>query len=117
MSTVDGDRPREGANPAHETCHDLDGPAALSETVIEAIATAEGVDPTDCDLELYEAVDLEALDTLFDRRSPEDHWRFEFSIDDYLVVVAGDGNVTVCENAATSGDPPSRNTDRTESTD
>ncbi|PSQ49991.1 hypothetical protein BRD15_02555 [Halobacteriales archaeon SW_6_65_15] len=77
MSTVDGDRPREGANPAHETCHDLDGPAALSETVIEAIATAEGVDPTD--------------------------W--------------GDGNVTVCENAATSGDPPSRNTDRTESTD
>jgi hypothetical protein len=100
MSTVDANRPRKGATPAYETRHDLDGPAALSETVIEAIAAAEGVDPTDCDLELYEAVDLEALDTLFDRRGPEGHWRFEFSVDDYLVVVTGDGNVTVCDNVA-----------------
>jgi hypothetical protein len=84
-------------SPAYETHHDLDGEAALSQTVIEAIATAEGVDPTSCDLKLYDSVDLEALDNLFDRRSSDDHWRFEFSIDGYLVVVTGDGNVTVCE--------------------
>jgi hypothetical protein len=114
MSTVDGNRPRDGRTPAHETRHDLDGPAAISQTVIEAVAAAEGVDPTDCDLELYEAVDLEALDALFDRRSRDGRWRFEFSIDDYLVVVAGDGNVTVCENVTTSGDPHSRSTDASE---
>jgi hypothetical protein len=117
MSIVDGDRPYEGTIPTYETCHDFDGAASLSETVIDAIATAEGVDPMSFDLELYEAVDLEALDALFDRRSPDGHWRFEFSVESYLVVVAGDGNVSVCENADASEDSPARNADATEAPD
>ncbi|UPV75872.1 hypothetical protein M0R89_07380 [Halorussus limi] len=80
----------------HETRHDGDA-VSISETIIEAVAAAEGVDPTDRDLQLYEAVDLEALDALFDRRSSDGHWQFEFSVDDYLVVVTGDGNVSVWE--------------------
>lgn len=97
MATAEGNRPCRGATPASELRHDLDGKAALSETIIDAVATAEGVDPMDCDLELYEAVDLEALDALFEHRRPGSHWRFEFSIDGYLVVVDGDGTVTVFE--------------------
>lgn len=97
MSTTDGERLRGRTSHVYDTYHDVDGPTSLSETVIQAVASAEGVDPTDRDLELYEAIDLEALDVLFDRRSSDDHWRFEFAVRDYLVVVAGDGNVTVCE--------------------
>lgn len=98
MPTVDGERPYEDRSPVHETHYDTDVSSALSETVVEAIATAKGVDPIDCDLQLYEAVDLEALDTLFDRRAPDSHWRFEFSIEGYLVVVTGDGTVAVFEH-------------------
>ncbi|NEU58426.1 HalOD1 output domain-containing protein [Halorussus sp. MSC15.2] len=98
MATAHDDRPRRERSVAYETTHDADGSAALSETVIDAVATAHGVDPTDCDLELYDAVDLEALDALFERRSSDGHWQFEFSIDDYLVVVTGAGRVAVWEN-------------------
>jgi hypothetical protein len=79
----------------YSTAHDAETP--ISQTIIEAVATVEGVDPLDCDLELYEAVDLEALDALFEHRSSDDHWRFEFAIDEYVVVVEADGDVTICE--------------------
>ncbi|WP_137286565.1 HalOD1 output domain-containing protein [Halorussus salinisoli] len=98
MATADGNRPHTKRDLAYETRHDIGGEASLSETVIDAVATAENVDPTSCDLGLYESVDLEALDALFDRRSSDDHWRFEFSVDEYLVTVTGDGRVTVCES-------------------
>ena len=97
MATANGNWSADGPASTYETRHDSDGPAALSETVIEAVAAAEGVDPTDCDLELYEAVDLEALDALFERRSEDGRWRFEFSVDRYLVVVEGCGRVAVYE--------------------
>lgn len=95
MATADSNRSRCGTGPVHETRHDPDGPTTLGETVIDAVATAEGVDPTDSDLELYRAVDLEALDALFERRSGDGRWRFEFSVGDRLVVVEGNGLVTV----------------------
>jgi hypothetical protein len=97
MATADGDRSHPCESTAYETSHDADGEAALSETIIFAVATADGVDPIESDLQLYDAVDLEALDALFERRSPDDHWRFEFSVEDYLVVVEGNGDVTVCD--------------------
>ena len=98
MSTIDTDRSCAGSVPVHKAHHDPTGDGALSVTVIKAVAAAEGVDPTDCDLGLYEAVDLEALDALFEGRSRDAQWRFEFSIGDYLVITDGDGSITVCEN-------------------
>ncbi|WP_135829880.1 HalOD1 output domain-containing protein [Halorussus halobius] len=97
MATADRNWSRGRTASVHETRHDPDDSAALSETVIDAVAAAEGVDPTDSDLELYQAVDLEALDVLFERRSGDGRWRFEFSIDDLLVVVEGAGTVRVYE--------------------
>jgi hypothetical protein len=98
MSTVESNKSRGSSIPVHEAHHDPEGSGAISETVIEAVAAAAGVDPTDSDLGFYGAVDLEALDTLFERRTCEGHWRFEFAVEDWVVVVAGDGTVTVCEN-------------------
>ncbi|NHN60789.1 MULTISPECIES: HalOD1 output domain-containing protein [Halorussus] len=97
MATADGNTLRSGQTPIHETFHDTAGDASLSETVIDAVAAAEGVDPTDADFELYEAVDLEALDALFERRSRDGRWRFEFTIDGLLVTVDGDGRIAVWE--------------------
>ncbi|WP_435180614.1 HalOD1 output domain-containing protein [Halorussus sp. AFM4] len=95
MATADGNPSYQGRKPIHETLHDDTGDASLSETVIDAVAAAEGVEPTNADFELYRAVDLEALDALFERRSRDGRWRFEFTIDGLLVTIAGDGRVTV----------------------
>ena len=97
MATADGDGSCRGDSGTYETSHDADGAVALSETIIEAVATAAGADPVGCDLDFYDAVDLEALDALFEHRSADEHWQFEFSIDEYLVVVEGDGDVIVAE--------------------
>lgn len=97
MATADGDGSVRCGAPVHEARHDLGGEAPVSATVIEAIAAAEDVDPTDSDLELYDTIDLEALDVLFERRSFDDHWHFEFAVRDYVIVIHGDGRVMVCD--------------------
>ena len=64
------------------------------------------MDPTDSDLELYRAVDLEVLDALFERRPSDSRWRFEFSVGDRLVAGErrrGDGVRAVDRISVTSG--------------
>lgn len=65
--------------------------------VIEAVAAVEGVRPIDVDLQLYDYLDLEALDALFDhsRRKGEGTWTMEFSVDGYEVTVRDDGVVSI----------------------
>lgn len=94
MATADRNRPGRGA-PVHETRHGFDAETPISATIIDAVAAAAGVDPTDRDLQLYDAVDLDALDALFERRSVGDRWRFEFGVREYAVVIEGDGRVAV----------------------
>ncbi|WP_162224633.1 HalOD1 output domain-containing protein [Halorussus amylolyticus] len=95
MATADGNDSRCGSSLACELHHDLDGDRPISATIIDAVAAAEGVDPTDCTVELYEVIDLEAFDVLFERRSLDDHWRFEFTVSEYRVVIDGRGRVAV----------------------
>ena len=95
MATADDDRPYGEPAPIHETQHDAD--ASISVTVIEVLASVEDVDPTDTDLRLYDAIDLEALDALFQHHSGDDYWRFEFSVRGYSVIVDGDGHISVFE--------------------
>lgn len=65
--------------------------------VIEALADAEGVDPLDLDVPLYNFVDLEALDTIFlEGNTP--NTTVEFSLDGYLVTIRGTGNVEIDAN-------------------
>lgn len=81
--------------PLYETCKD--GDTSLGVTIIDAIAAVEGIDPTCEDLELYESIDLEAVETLFEQRPSGERWRFEFTAGGYTVIVDGDGFVTVFE--------------------
>lgn len=65
--------------------------------VIEAIAAVEGVSPVDVDLKLYDYLDLEALDDLFNHASRRGNamWTMEFSVEGYDVTVRDDGAVTI----------------------
>jgi hypothetical protein len=98
MATANPDSSERAVSPKHEAHHDPDGEASLSTTVINAVAAAEGVDPTHRDLQLYDAIDLEALDSLFEHRSRGDRWRFEFGVRDLRVVVDGDGRIAVYDD-------------------
>ncbi|WP_158058299.1 HalOD1 output domain-containing protein [Halorussus halophilus] len=81
--------------PLYETRHDDD--TSLGVTIIDAIAAVEEIDPMCEDLGLYESVDLEAVETLFEHRPSGERWRFEFTAGGYTVIVDGDGFVTVFE--------------------
>ena len=69
----------------------------VSETVVDAVAQLDGIDPLDLPSSLYEAVDPDALDELFGngtkQGAPESEIRFQFA--GHLVVVTGDGRVQV----------------------
>ncbi|GAB3026468.1 HalOD1 output domain-containing protein [Natronobiforma cellulositropha] len=73
-----------------------------SQAVIEAVADAEGVAPTDLCPPTYESlhdvVDPSALDDLFAPRHngiPRGNGRITFQFCGYTVMVTGDGNVTL----------------------
>lgn len=67
--------------------------------IVEAIAAIEGVPSNDVEFTLYESVDPEALDTLFeegtDTTTRDTDVVAEFQINDYTVDVTSDGTLTV----------------------
>lgn len=70
----------------------------ISHQVIESVADANGVDPTDLDVRLYDVVDPDALDHLFRTElnggSPP-NGQVTFTLAGCEVVVTSTGNVTV----------------------
>lgn len=67
----------------------------LSEAVVRAVADAEGVDPIDLDTPLYEAIDPDALDRLFESQKGRPTGRLTFSYRGYDVCVTADGQLTL----------------------
>lgn len=65
----------------------------VSERVVDAIASLEGVASTDLDPVRYDAIDPDALDSLF--AGSRAMGTVEFSYHGYEVVVRGDGRVEV----------------------
>jgi hypothetical protein len=64
-------------------------------TIVEALADAEGVDPTELEYSLQEYVDLDALDRLANHDGAE--WTFTFELPAYEVTVQHDGRVRVAD--------------------
>lgn len=64
----------------------------VSQAIVEAVADAEDVDPTELEIPLYAAVDPDALDALF---RPGNHGvvRMQFSYHGYRITVHGDGQL------------------------
>lgn len=71
----------------------------LSQSVVEAVADAEGVDPLELSPPLYEVIDPDALDRVFAVTPANGRMdgQLTFLYNGYEVTVCGDGYVTVEE--------------------
>ena len=97
MDGIDGGRSPDERE-VHRVHHDLNGDQALSTSVTVAVADAAGVEPSDIPEQLYDVIDPEALDTLFEPRddgTPRRGGRLAFSLYGHHITVDGDGTVTV----------------------
>lgn len=74
----------------------ITGTDSLAVSIVEAIASARGTEPTAVDVRLADYVDLDALETLYHHSDAHDAtWRVQFSVEELEVVVESDGQVTV----------------------
>ncbi len=67
----------------------------VSDAVVRAVAGAEGVDPVDLDVRLYDVLDPDALDRLF--RGDSTVGRVEFTYTGYEVAVHADGRLELAD--------------------
>lgn len=89
---------RCACTPVIETTYE-EGDASPSGTVVEAVAEAEDVEPMELD-PLYEVIDLDAVDRLFEGRPGESDAPstvLAFDVRDWYVFVCDDGSILVCE--------------------
>ncbi len=87
----------------YRAIHDPADPATLSTTVVHALADCLGFDVTDSRISLYDAVDPDALDTLFRPRhdgSPRSGGTLSFVVADHYVTVDSSGEILI--------EPPAR---------
>jgi len=82
------------ATTLYRTRHDPDSSEPISRSVYTALAAVEGVAPADLDVQLYDCVDVEAIDDLY-RAGADDEWEFTFTVEEYAVRVRADGEVAV----------------------
>jgi len=78
---------------------------SISERVVTAVADAAGVDPSALDAPLYDAVDPDALDKLYDERP---HPTVEFAYGGHSVVVEPGGTVDVEASTSETAPTPER---------
>lgn len=97
--TAGGDDPvaaREGGpRVVHSRAADRDRETDLSIAVIEAIAEAKAIEPTEMEATLYDAVDPDALDRLFTDHGGAVAGRVVFEIGPHEVTVQSNGDVLV----------------------
>lgn len=84
-----------GCTPIYESEFDSDGGATPIEAVVDAIANASEVEPTEL-APLYDALDPGALDRLFGEPAGDDTV-LGFTVDEFNVFVRGDGQIRVCD--------------------
>jgi len=79
---------------------------SIETKVVYAIADAEGVEPEELDMVLYDYVDLESIADLVDDDTTA--WTFSFEILSYVVTVDSDGSVLVESQDETRPSSPRR---------
>jgi len=69
-----------------------------TQAVIKAVAEAENLDPIDLNSPLYDAINPEALNSLFDSHAGKEtqpNGKVIFEFHGYVVIVTSDGNVVL----------------------
>ena len=84
--------------PVVDSRYETDGSQTPSEAIIEAVATAADVEPIELP-PLYEFIDLDALDTLFQQHegASDSEAVLSFRIDNWNVFVRADGRLRICD--------------------
>lgn len=87
-----------GCAPVVDARHEPAGDRSPAEVIIDALAEAAGVDPVDLP-PLYEFVDPEAINALFDRRDGPTATEgiLSFGVETWNVFVRADGRIRVCD--------------------
>jgi hypothetical protein len=67
----------------------------LSTAIVTALSEAKGRDITEDECVLYDSIDPEALDGLFRGESGDDTIKVEFSTHDAIVIIWGNGSLTI----------------------
>jgi hypothetical protein len=80
----------------YRTAYDRDRDESISDTVVEALAAVENVEPEHLDVRLYDSIDSDALDELYQTTAERpERLRVAFTIGTYEVTVADNGQVVV----------------------
>lgn len=76
--------------------HDRDSDGPISETIVEALAAVENVEPDELGTRLYDSFDPEALDRLYGSAAERsEELRVAFTIGGYEVLITDDGDFLV----------------------
>ena len=86
------------SSPYHSRFEVLD-PNEPAASIVRAVSAVTDVRPLELD-PLYETIDPDALNRLFDRPENDDSLSLEFEIDDCSVIVTGDGRLSVRHSVA-----------------
>lgn len=95
------------STPVVDSRYDGDSNRTLAEAVVEAVAAAEGVDATDLP-PLYETIDLDALERLFDGHAgaADAGAMLGFRFESWNVFVHADGRIRVCDGTRPTDPAP-----------
>ena len=77
--------------------YDASSGKTLAVAIAEEIAAASGTEPAAPDLQLFDYIDPEALNSLHDHAATKGGatWELEFDVEDVTVTVSSDGRITV----------------------
>lgn len=90
------DETNGGTDGGYHLRADPDSEEPLSTVVVEALAAATDADATTVDFHLYDAIDFDAIDSLYRHaQQTGEAWKLEFDVDGRDVVARSDGHVTV----------------------
>lgn len=67
----------------------------MSTAIVTALSEAKGRDITEDECVLYDSIDPEALDGMLRQNSADDTIKVEFTTHDAIVVVWGNGGITI----------------------
>lgn len=76
----------------------------MSEKIVEMVAAREGVDPVDLDPRLYQAVDPDALDQLFQSSREDADLEVAFTYSGYEIVARSDAELSVSDADSSGAD-------------
>jgi hypothetical protein len=91
----------------HRARHDQARDGPITQTIVEALAAVENVEPDELGTRLYDSVDPEALDCLYGAAAERsEQLRLAFTVGGYEVILADDGDCLVRERSdAANGSP------------